>query len=96
MPGGGAPSHVDRGHYHQAGAGGFLGGAMQTALGVAGGFLIADALSGLLSPDEAAAEPGESATDVAPTEDQRLPGGDLDPAEDNGSDFDPGGFDADF
>lgn len=38
----------------QAGTG-FLGGAMQTALGVAGGFLIADALTGLLSADDAAA-----------------------------------------
>lgn len=35
--------------------GGFLGGAMQTALGVAGGFLIADAISSAFAPSEAAA-----------------------------------------
>jgi uncharacterized protein len=39
--------------------GGFLAGAAQTAMGVAGGVLIANALAGLLGPDEAAAaEPG--------------------------------------
>jgi hypothetical protein len=39
--------------------GGFLAGAAQTALGVAGGMLAADALAGLLAPDQAvAAEPG--------------------------------------
>jgi hypothetical protein len=39
--------------------GGFLAGAAQTALGVAGGVLAADALAGLLAPDQAAAaEPG--------------------------------------
>lgn len=35
--------------------GGFLGGAMQTALGVAGGVLIADAIASAFAPDEAAA-----------------------------------------
>ena len=39
--------------------GGFLAGAAQTAMGVAGGVLIADALGGLFAPDPAAAaEPG--------------------------------------
>ena len=52
----GERSPGDFGRYQQAGAGGgFLAGAMQTALGVAGGFLIADAISGMLSADGAAA-----------------------------------------
>jgi hypothetical protein len=39
--------------------GGFLAGAAQTAMGVAGGVLIANAIADLLGPDEAAAaEPG--------------------------------------
>jgi len=39
--------------------GGFLAGAAQTAMGVAGGMLVANALAGLLTPDQAlAAEPG--------------------------------------
>lgn len=98
VPGGGATGPVDRGRYHQAGAGSFLGGAMQTALGVAGGFLIADALTELLSTDEAAAGPieADTATDVTPWEDQRVPAGEPDLAEDDGGDFDAGGFDADF
>ncbi len=40
-------------------SGGFLAGAAQTAMGVAGGVLIADAIAGMLGPDPAAAaEPG--------------------------------------
>ncbi len=39
-----------------ASGGGFLAGAAQTAMGVAGGMLVAEALSGLLSPAEAGAE----------------------------------------
>jgi len=40
--------------------GGFLAGAAQTAMGVAGGMLLANAISGMLSGDEAmAAEPVE-------------------------------------
>ena len=42
--------------------GGFLAGAMQTALGVAGGVLIADALTGAF--DSATAEAGELAQDA--------------------------------
>jgi hypothetical protein len=37
------------------GGGGFLAGAAQTAMGVAGGVLIGNALAGLFAPDEAAA-----------------------------------------
>jgi hypothetical protein len=69
----GGPSRGDRtsgvfGRQAQTGTGGgFLAGAMQTALGVAGGFLIADAISGLFAPDEAAAAP-----EAAPGEDPSL------------------------
>ena len=62
--GGGEPSRAERspgGGQAQAavgrpsGGGGFLGGAMQTALGVAGGFLIAEAITSAFAPSEAAA-----------------------------------------
>ena len=43
----------------QQGGGGFLAGAAQTAMGVAGGVLLANAIGGLFSGEEAAAaEPG--------------------------------------
>ena len=79
-------------HYQRAGGGGFLAGAMQTALGVAGGFLIADALSGLLSPDDAAA--AGTAEGALPAEEDPFSGADPDLAEEEtGGDFDVGGFD---
>jgi hypothetical protein len=62
-------------------AGGFLAGAAQTAMGVAGGFLIADMLSDLLGGSEAAAaerfgegEDGETGGDWGGGDD----GGDFD------------------
>jgi hypothetical protein len=95
----GAPPRGDRtpgvfGRQAQTGAGGgFLAGAMQTALGVAGGFFIADAISGLFAPDEAAAAleaaPGE---DPGLLEDPRFGGEGTDPGDEAiGGDFD---FDA--
>jgi len=55
-PAHGAEGRGDAGRYQRSGSeGGFLAGAMQTAMGVAGGFLIANAISSLLVPDEAAA-----------------------------------------
>lgn len=94
----GAPPRDDRtpgafGRQQQAGTGGFLAGAMQTALGVAGGFLIADALSGLFAPDEAAAAAPEAGTgDPGLVEDPRFGGESADPGDDAiGGDFD---FDA--
>ena len=65
--------------------GGFLAGAAQTAMGVAGGVLVANALAGLLAPDQAqAAEP-------MPPED---PAGGEDPGADEGwSDPGDAGFD---
>jgi hypothetical protein len=48
--------------------GGFLAGAAQTAMGVAGGLLLGNAIAGMFQGDEAqAAEPG--ATDAAPADD---------------------------
>ena len=64
---------------------------MQTALGVAGGFLIADAISGMLSADGAAAGASEAAPadDPALAEEDRLGGEDPGPWEEaTGSDFD--------
>ena len=65
--------------------GGFLAGAAQTAMGVAGGVLVANALAGMLAPDHAAA------TEPAPSED---PAGSEDLGADDGW-SDPGdvGFD---
>lgn len=73
-----------RGPWGQRGQGGFLAGAMQTAMGVAGGVLVANAIAGLLAPNEAAAaEPPPE--DLAG--DQDLP--EAEP--DVGGDFDFGG-----
>jgi hypothetical protein len=96
-----APARADRGpggfgQYRRAGAGsGFLAGAMQTALGVASGFLIADAISELLSPDDAAAAaPGAEPHDAAPSAGDRFSGEDSDlSADDTSGDVDFGGFD---
>jgi hypothetical protein len=78
-----------------AGGGGFLGGAMQTALGVAGGFLIADAIAGLLSPNEGAAAAAEAGTHDAALaeEDVRFSQEDPDASGEGSGDFDLGGFD---
>jgi uncharacterized protein len=87
-----AAGGLDR--YRQSG-GSFLAGAMQTALGVAGGFLIADALSGLFAADTAAAAaPGtDPAHDSASAEEDRSGGEDPDLADGTtGGDFDLGEF----
>jgi hypothetical protein len=97
-PSSAAPARADRaagavGDYRRAAAGGgFLAGAMQTALGVASGFLIADAISALLSPgDAAAAAPEPDPHDAAATEDASS-GEDPGFAEEEaGGDFDFGG-----
>ena len=83
----GAP---DLARYQRVSGGGFLAGAMQTALGVAGGFLIADALSGLLSPDDAAAGAADEASSSPAG-----PVSEDDPglSEEEAGDFDFGGFD---
>jgi hypothetical protein len=76
-PARGARSRGGFGRY-QAGGGGFLAGAMQTALGVAGGFLIADAISGLFAEGAAAAVPEAAPEhDPALAEEDPLGGEDL-------------------
>ena len=63
--------------------GGFLAGAMQTALGVAGGMLIADALMGAF--DAGAAEAGELAQDAGLVEEPASePAAHEEPAWDDG------------
>jgi uncharacterized protein len=67
----------------RAGGGGFLAGAASTAMGVAGGMLLANALGGMFGADEAQAAEAEPAVDEQAA------------VEDEG--FDEGGFDdADF
>jgi hypothetical protein len=95
-----APARADRhpqglGYHRRADAGGgFLAGAMQTALGVASGFLIADAISALFSPGEAAAAAPEADPHHAPATDDPASGEDPGLSEDEaGGDFDFGGFD---
>ena len=95
-----APARVERdsgdlGYYRRANAGGgFLAGAMQTALGVASGFLIADAISALFSPgDAAAAAPEADPHSAAAAEDQSSGEAAGFSEEDAGGDFDFGGFD---
>ncbi len=82
-------------HSRANAGGGFLAGAMQTALGVATGFLIADAISGLLSPgDAAAATPEAYPHDAAATEENPSAHEDPDLSEEEaGGDVDFGGFD---
>jgi uncharacterized protein len=70
--------------------GSFLGGAAQTALGVAGGVLIANAIGGMLAADEAAAaEPEPPAADDPGAGEEAGWGDDLDDPGDLGdfSDF---------
>lgn len=70
--------------------GGFLAGAAQTAMGVAGGVLLGNAIAGMLADDASAADAGVDASspEDAEFEDRGLDGG---PSE--GGDLDGGGFD---
>ena len=70
--------------YQQRGGGGFLGGAMQTALGVAGGVVLGNLLMGAFDADDAlAGEPGMDG----------IGGEATSPEEDPGAGFDdPGDF----
>jgi hypothetical protein len=81
--------------YRQPAAGGFLAGAMQTALGVAGGFLIADAITGLLAPDQAAAAAPEAGAPDPALAEEDVPFSQEGPdsSSDDSGDFDFGGFD---
>lgn len=69
-PGFGDPrvaAHADPRRLHSGG--GFLAGAMQTAMGVAGGMLIADALGEVFASDEAIAAESSQAEDMGAAED---------------------------
>jgi len=67
------------------GGGGFMAGAMQTAMGVAGGMLLANAVSGLFAGEaEAAAHHAAAPAEPAPEPDMTEP----DAAEDDGGLFD--------
>ena len=79
--GGNAPSRppttaTNAGPFQNARQGSFLGNAMQTAVGVAGGMLAANALAGLFAGDTAEAAPAD--TESAPQEEV------VDTQEDNG------------
>jgi hypothetical protein len=85
-PARGARSRGSFGRYQVGG--GFLAGPMQTALGVAGGFLVADAISGLFADEAAAAVPG---TEHDPALAEEDPFGGEDPSGEAGAgdlDFD--------
>ena len=93
------PAHAGRyrqqaqaGPWGGGGGGGFLAGAMQTALGVAGGVMIANAITGMFAADEAAAAelPPE---DMAPEDMAAEDAGWDEPAADDfgGDDFDISG-----
>jgi uncharacterized protein len=77
------------GAYPRSG-GGFLAGAMQTALGVAGGVLIADAIASAFAPEEAAAGtlPEDAGSEEPAAQDE--PWGASDMPDDGG--FDVGEF----
>ena len=67
------PSASQQAGLRQAqGGGGFLAGALQTAVGVAGGVLLGNAISGLFAPEANAAEPTDEPTpsDIPPAEDE--------------------------
>ncbi len=65
------PAQGGPGAQHNAQGGGFMAGAMQTAMGVAGGVLLGNALAGLFAGEAQAAEPAAAAPEepAAPEED---------------------------
>lgn len=79
---GGAP-------YGQRGGGGFLAGAAQTAMGVAGGVLLGNAVMGMFDGGEATAAEAEPAADDPQVDDAGADGGDF--GDFGGGDF--GGMD---
>lgn len=72
----------------QYGGGGFLGGAAQTALGVAGGMMLGSLIGSIFSPGSA------QAAESAPADNSATEGND--PGFDDGGGFDGGGFDGGF
>lgn len=77
--------------------GGFMAGAMQTAMGVAGGMLVANAVSGLFAGDTQAAEAPPAPEDLsAAPEEAELPDGEEGGGFFDGFFGDDGGGDEDF
>jgi len=73
-----------------AGGGGFMAGALQTALGVAGGVMLGNMIGGLFSAGSAHAGESDSGQDSGPDQDQDAGGQDDDDMF-GGGDFDTGG-----
>jgi hypothetical protein len=74
--------------------GGFLAGAAQTAMGVAGGILLGNMIAGLFGSDKAqAAEPKSDAGQDQPQSDQHDAQADQDDAQPQDAGFDDTGFD---
>lgn len=92
---GGAAAPVDP--YAQGGAGyaqrggGFLAGAAQTAMGVAGGVLLGSAIGGMFGGNEATAAEAQPAADDPQLDDAGDEGGDF-----GGGDFGGGDFGGEF
>ena len=87
QPGQGAPGSP----WGRPAGGGFLAGAMQTALGVAGGMMIANAITSAFESETAhAAEPVQ---DDAPADDPQMDHGPADDASFDDFGGDTGGFD---
>ena len=76
----------------KAGGGGFLAGAAQTALGVAGGFLLGNAIAGMFGGSGEAQAAETNPQTEQPQSDE--PQADSAGYDDGG--FDTGGFDGDF
>jgi hypothetical protein len=93
-----APQHQQQGPWGGAGrmgGGGFLAGAAQTAMGVAGGVLLGNLIGGMFASDEASADTGGDADAGAADEtgaDQGDTGADTGGDADLGGDFDTGDF----
>ena len=85
VPGNAQPSAAQQRlrDYQQQGGGGFLGGAMQTALGVAGGVVLGNLLMGAFSADDAlAGEPGMDGIGGETTSPEEDPGAGFDDPDD--------------
>ncbi|MGF1621003.1 MAG: DUF2076 domain-containing protein [Rhodomicrobiaceae bacterium] len=73
----------------QAGGGGFLAGAAQTAMGVAGGMMLGSALGGMFGGSSAEAAPGSPPADAAVAQPDPAP---ADPAPEPAAEESGGGF----
>lgn len=92
------PWGAQQGQAPQQGGGGFLAGAAQTAMGVAGGVLIANAIGGMFGGSAAEAAPGDVSADAtaeaAPEATEAAGGEDFAGDDFGGSDFADAGEDS--